>query len=115
MIRQALVVLITVLLLTACASFQVIEPRAEAAQSKIKTGDTVRIVTIDGRTLELMALDVTPEALIGKDQATFEDRRVSLDEIAMLERKNRVKQDVLVYGSIAILFLVVSNNSGTVE
>lgn len=113
MVRQASVVLMAVSLFTACTSFQVIEPSEEGVHSKVKTGDTVRVVTLDGRTFELKALDVTSEALIGKDQTTFEDRRILFDKIAMLEKKkiNRVKQDSLVYGGIAVLFLVVSNNS----
>ncbi len=115
MIRQVLVTLIAASVLTACSSFKVIDVHDQTAHSKIKMGDTVRVVKIDGEQLELMALNVTSEALIGKDQATFRDRKILLDEIALLERRSRVKEDVLIYGGIATVLLVIANNIGPLK
>jgi len=69
-----------VVLLASCASkYEGVSP-IDNIQSTLETGDTVRIVTKDGRDLEFKITAVTSEAIVGEGQQVF------FSEIAAFER-----------------------------
>jgi hypothetical protein len=66
-------------MLGSCVSLRPI--RSDEVQTSLKAGDTVSIVTRDGRKAEFEIVAVTPEAIVGKDQ------RVELADIAELQKR----------------------------
>jgi len=91
--RSISVVLICAVMLVACTSFKVVKPAD--IQAGLKAGDTVKIVTKDGKDLELKIVTITPEAIVGtplSSVATAEagevkEQRVEFADIAKLERR----------------------------
>ncbi len=85
--------LVAALMLVSCTSFKVIKP--DDIQAGLKAGDTVKIVTKDGRDLELKIVTVTSEALVGTPVSSVgtaeaggvKDQRVEFSEIAKLEKR----------------------------
>lgn len=101
-------VLVAVLLITSCASFEVIEPQEAVVQRKVEIGDTVRIVTEDDRKFKLRVSDITVEALIGEDRRTSEDRKVLFDEIHTLEKKVSQANVPHVLPMVGIILLLIA-------
>lgn len=111
--RVIATVVVAILLVTSCASFQAIELRQGDVQQQIKIGDTVRVVTNDGQKRTLRVWDMTSEALYGEGPKIFDEGKVLFDEIDTLEKKNvkQVNSPLLVYGSIALGLLILHNAS----
>ncbi len=113
--RSLSLVLISALMIVSCTSFKVIKP--DDIQAGLKAGDTVKIVTKDGRDLELKIETVTPEALVGTpvssvgtaEAGEVKDQRVEFSEIAKLEKRevSTGKTVGLVAGIVAAVALVV--------
>lgn len=100
------------LLVTSCASFQPIEPRHRNVQQQVKIGDTVRVVTRDGRKRTIKVSDVTSQALYGEGPNIFDDGQVRFEDIGSLEKKEEGKlarSPLLVYGAIGLGFLILHN------
>ena len=91
--RSLSLVLISALMMVSCTSFKVVKP--DDLQGGLKAGDTVKIVTKDGRELELKIVTITPEALVGTpvssvgtaEASEMKDQRVEFSEIAKLEKR----------------------------
>ena len=64
-----LIHVLIVVLLASCASYhyEVVRP-LDNLQSTLESGDTVRIVTKDGRDLEFPIVFITSEAIVGEEQ-----------------------------------------------
>lgn len=115
--RSISAVLLSALMMVSCTSFKVVKP--DDIQAGLKAGDTVKIVTKDGRDLELKILTTTPEALVGTpvssvgtaEASDVKDQRVEFSEIAKLEKReiSPGKTVGLVAGIVAsvALFLVL--------
>ena len=92
--RSLSLVLISALMMVSCTSFKVIKP--DDLQAGLKAGDTVKIVTKDGRDMELKIVTITPEALVGSpvssvgtaEAGEVKDQRVEFSEIAKLEKRD---------------------------
>lgn len=99
--RSISVVLICAVVLVSCTSMRVVRP--DELQTGLKAGDTVKIITKDGRTLELTIVTITPEALVGQDQ------RVEFADIGRLEKReiSTGKTVGLVAGIAAVVALVL--------
>jgi hypothetical protein len=81
-LRQArcpLAAVLAISVLVSCTSLRPI--RSDQVQTSLKAGDTVSIVTRDGRATELKIVAVTGEAIIGTDQ------RIALDDIVELQKR----------------------------
>jgi len=64
-----LIHVLIVVLLTSCASkYEVVRPYDKWFQNTLESGDTVRIVTKDGRDLEFPIVFITSEAIVGEEQ-----------------------------------------------
>ncbi len=98
--RSISVVLICAVMLVSCTSFKVVKP--DDFQAGLKAGDTVKIITKDGRTLELTIVTITPEALVGQDQ------RVEFADIGRLEKReiSTGKTVALAAGLLALATLI---------
>ncbi len=91
--RSLSLVLISALMMVSCTSFKVIKP--DDIQAGLRAGDTVKIVTKDGRDLELKIVTVTPEAIVGTpvssvstaEAGEVKEQRVEFADIAKLERR----------------------------
>ena len=91
--RSLSLVLISALMMVSCTSFKVVKP--DDLQGGLKAGDTVKIVTKDGRDMELKIVTITPEALVGTpvssvgaaEASEVKDQRVEFSEIAKLEKR----------------------------
>lgn len=102
------------LLVTSCASFQPIEPRYSNIQQQVQIGDTVRVITRDGRKKTIKVSDVTLEALYGEGPNTFDDGKVLLNDISSVEKKKDRKyanSPLIVYGAIGLGFLILHDRN----
>jgi hypothetical protein len=69
--------------------------KPDDVRAGLRAGDTVKIVTKDGRDLELKIVTVTPEAIVGTpvssvstaEAGEVKDQRVEFSEIAKLEKR----------------------------
>lgn len=102
------------LLITSCASFQPIEPRHSNVPPQVKIGDTVRVITRDGRKRTIKVSDVTVDALYGEGPNTFDDGKIRFEDIDSLEKKEEGKyarSPWLVYGAIGLGFLILQDRN----
>jgi hypothetical protein len=102
------------LLVTSCASFQPIEPRYSNIQQQVQIGDTVRVITRDGRKQTIKVSDVTLEALYGEGPNIFDDGKVLLNDISSVEKKKDRKyanSPLIVYGAIGLGFLILHDRN----
>lgn len=76
------VALFAALSLAACTTLQPVAGGPAAWRSSVEPGDTVKIATTDGRTLEFEVREVTDAGLRGADQA------VSFTAISSLQKKD---------------------------
>lgn len=91
--RSISAVLISALMMVSCTSFKVIKP--DDIQAGLKAGDSVKIVTKDGKDLELKIVTITPEAIVGTpvssvstaEAGEVKEQRVEFADIAKLERR----------------------------
>ncbi len=76
------VVLIAAFMAMSCTSYKVVEPPGiENIENRVKKGDTIRVVTTDGRDVKFKVTAVTSDAIVGENQ------RVLFSDIATLERQ----------------------------
>src|SRR5262249_15462819 len=96
-IRDRLIslVLVASLMSMSCTSWKPVH--VPVLETQLKEGDTVRIVTIDGRQLEFTISGITSEAIEGENQ------RVLLKDITTVE-----KQEVSAGAKTAGLVLIVT-------
>jgi hypothetical protein len=73
--------LITAFVFMSCTSYKVVK-FPHNIHSDLHEGDTVKIVTKDGRDLTFQLVAITSEAMIGKDQ------RIFFSEIDTVEKKH---------------------------
>ena len=100
------------LLVVSCASFQPIEPRHSSVQQQVRIGETVRVITRDGRKRTIEVSDVTSKALYGQGPNTFDDGKVLFTDICSLEKKKGHKytnSPLMVYGAIGLGFLILND------
>lgn len=103
---------VAALLVVSCASFQPVEPQHNSVQQQVQIGDTVRVVTNDGRKRMIKVSDVTAKALYGEGPNTFDDGKILFNDISSLEkRKERkyAKSPLVVYGAIGLGLLILHN------
>jgi hypothetical protein len=74
-------VLVICLLLASCTSYKVVQI-PENRESEIHEGDTVKIVTKDGRDLQFKVVSVTSEGVIGENQQV-----IRFSDVAKLEKR----------------------------
>ena len=68
------------LVFSSCTSYKPIDIQ-DKFKDKVQKGDTVRIITKDGRELVFKVLDIDEESITGENQ------QVSFDEIARMEKR----------------------------
>ena len=113
--RSISALLICAVMLVSCTSFRVVKP--DDMPGGLKPGDTVKIVTKDGRDVELKIVTITPEALVGTpvssvgtaEASEVKDQRVEFGEIAKLEKReiSAGKTAGLVAGIVAAVALAL--------
>ncbi len=110
--RSLSLVLISALMMVSCTSFKVVKP--DDIQAGLKAGDTVKIITKDGRTLELTIVTITPEALVGDDQRVefadirrLEKREISAATTAGVGLAGAIMVALAMFGWLAVLAVVV--------
>lgn len=99
---RIIVFILCISLATGCTTFTPLASTApESIIAKVKTGDTVRLTTRDGRTRDFMVKEATGEYLAG------ENERVKLSEITGIERREHSigKSTALVVGTIVLTLL----------
>lgn len=100
-------ILATVLALSSCASYQLIDPQGEDVAKRVRPDHTVRVFTTDGRRMDLRVVEVTADALIGEDPATLEKHRLAFREIGVLEKKPRQSIDASAIAvTVGILLMI---------
>lgn len=114
MIREArlAVTIVAGLLVMSCASFQPVEPQHNSVQQQVQIGDTVRVVTKDGRKRMIKVSDVTAKALYGEGSNTFDDGKILFDDMSSLEKREQrkyAKSPLIVYGAIGLGLLILHN------
>ena len=73
-------VLMFSMMLSGCHTMQVVEHSDwSALKGKVEVGDTVEVVTMDGRTEKFVVTEVRPDALIGADT------RIAREDISTLK------------------------------
>ena len=66
-------------ILISCASYTKLIPEPPNIQSSLEIGDTVKVLTKDGREIEFKITEISPDELIGENES------VKFDEISQLE------------------------------
>jgi hypothetical protein len=97
-------ILVICLLLASCTSYKVVQI-PENIESDIHEGDTVKIVTKDGRDLEFKVVSVTSEGVIGENQQV-----IRFSDVAKLEKRevSAIKTaGLIVLGLAALLGIVL--------
>ena len=113
--RSISALLIFAMMLGSCTSFKMVKP--EDMPDGLKPGDTVKIVTKDGRDMELKIVTLTPEGLVGTpvssvgtaEASEVKEQRVEFVEIAKLEKREFSLAKTVGLGVVilAALFLVL--------
>lgn len=106
------VTLMTGLLVASCASFQPVETQHNNVQQQLQIGDTVRVVTKDGRKRIVKVSDLTTKALYGRGPNTFDDGKILFNDINSLEKKQIRKyanSPLVVYGAIGLGLLILQD------
>ena len=88
-VSMVLINALIVVLLASCASnYEVVRPLDNRFQHILEPGDTVRIVTTDGRHLKLRINSIGSEAMTGRAFWAFgEEQQVLFSDIATLEKR----------------------------
>jgi glucose dehydrogenase len=97
------IVLVMCLLLASCTSYTVVQI-PDNIESEIHEGDTVKIVTKDGRDLEFKVVSVTSEGVIGENQQV-----IRFSDVAKLEKQevSATKTAGLIVVGLAALFVIL--------
>ena len=95
----AVILLAATFLLTGCSTWEAIP--VHDALSRVNIQDAVRVTTKDGRRLSFLVKAVHPDALVG------EQVRVSLDEIAYLEKRVLSPGKTIIAGTAAAAGAIV--------
>ena len=68
------------MLLSGCHTMQSVQHSDwSSLKGRVEAGDTVQVVTMDGRTVKFVVTEVTPDALVGADT------RIARDDISSLK------------------------------
>ncbi len=89
-LSMVLINALIVVLLASCAyKYEVIRPLDNRFQHILEPGDTVRIVTTDGRNLKLRIKSISSEAMIGQSfwGTSGKGQQVDFSDIARLEKR----------------------------
>ena len=74
------IMMMSVLLVSGCRTMQVVEHSDwSSLQGKVQSGDTVEVVTRDGRVEKFVVTEVTPDALVGANT------RIAREDISRLQ------------------------------
>ena len=113
--RSISALLICAIMLGSCTYFKMVKP--EDMPDGLKPGDTVKIVTKDGRDVEFKIVTITPEGLVGTpvssvgtaEASEVKGQRVEFVEIAKLGKRefSLAKTVGLGVAILAALFLVL--------
>lgn len=97
------IVLVMCVLLSSCTSYKVVQI-PDNIESEIHEGDTVKIVTKDGRDLEFKVVSVTSEGVIGENQQV-----IRFSDVAKLEKRevSAIKTAGLIVLGLAALFGII--------
>ena len=98
------IVLVMCLLLASCTPYTVVQI-PDNIESEIHEGDTVKIVTKDGRDLEFKVVSVTLEGVIGENQQV-----IRFSDVAKLEKRevSAIKTaGLIVLGLAALLGIIL--------
>ncbi len=107
-------ILAAAMVLSSCASYQLINPQGEDIAKRVRPDHTVTVFTTDGRKMELRILGFTAYALVGEDLATLEERRLAFQQIGVLEKKPRRSIDVSAIAfTVGILVLIACAEAGS--
>jgi hypothetical protein len=68
-------------LFTACTSQRLINPQPQSMHNELNAGDTVRIVTKDGRHMQFKIVEIKADSIFSQKQP------IAFDEIAKIERQ----------------------------
>ncbi len=95
------VILVAALVSVSCTSLRLVRP--SDIEGSLKQGDTVKIVTKDGRTPEFEIVSITPDTILGKDQ------RVDIADITRMEKReiDTGKTAGLVAGIVAGVLAII--------
>lgn len=96
--RGMAVVLTVALLFTSCTSYSRSVNLTENLYNGLKPGDTVRVTTKTGRTVELKITTIDAEAIVGTEQ------RIPLSEVATIEKQEISTAKTI--GLVALLALI---------
>ena len=109
------VILAAALMSVSCTSIRLVRP--SDIEGSLKQGDTVKILTKDGRDLELKIVTIAPEAIVGTpissvgtaEAAEAKERRVEFTDIERIEKReiNAAKTAGLVAGIVAVVAVVL--------
>lgn len=95
-------------ILTSCTSHHLISPQAESLHNELNAGDTVMIVTKDGRHMQFKIVEIKADSIFSQKQ------RIAFDEIAKIEKQKvsaaKTTGAVILgaVGVVAVGFLIIT-------
>lgn len=89
---------------SACSTTRIISPLGEPGKKEVEAGDTVTVVLLDGRELELVFVEETDCYIVGRD-ATNAIHRIPRPDIRYLEvTKISAGKTVLMVGAVLLIY-----------
>ena len=95
------VMLIATLMAMSCTSYKVVEP--PGIENRVREGDTVRVVTTDGRDVKFKVTAITSDAIVGENQ------HILFSDITTLER-----QQISTAKTVGLVGIIVAVIAGLV-
>ncbi len=79
--KTLIVFVLVVFIFTACTSHHLVNPQPQSIHNELNAGDTVRIVTTDGRHVQFKIVEIRADSIFSQKQ------QIAFGEIAKIEKQ----------------------------